>query len=419
MVKIEKVIIVGVETQTNYVTFEESMKELASLVETAQGEVVGELIQKRQTVDRRTILGKGKLEELGSLIQSTEADMVVFNHELTARQAKSIEDVALVKVIDRVQLILDIFALRAKSKEGQLQVELAQLNYLLPRLVGQGTALSRLGGGIGTRGPGETKLETDRRHIRHKVTQIKRELAQISEHRERSRQKRHDSDVFQIGLIGYTNAGKSTIMNMLTDANTYSENQLFATLDPLTKKWTMPDGFQTTLTDTVGFIQDLPTQLIEAFQSTLEESKGMDLLLHVVDVTSKDRDQQETTVIDLLETLDMNETPVLTVYNKADLLEGDSFIPTLYPNCLVSAVEASGPSDLTQAIVARLKDILVPYEVVLGASDMYLLNQMAQDTLLDYYEFDEEENEYRVFGFAKANTRWTRGDLEDELDEWI
>ncbi|MGO3732793.1 MAG: GTPase HflX [Vagococcus sp.] len=419
MVKIEKVIIVGVETQTNYVTFEESMKELASLVETAQGEVVGELIQKRQTVDRRTILGKGKLEELGSLIQSTEADMVVFNHELTARQAKSIEDVALVKVIDRVQLILDIFALRAKSKEGQLQVELAQLNYLLPRLVGQGTALSRLGGGIGTRGPGETKLETDRRHIRHKVTQIKRELAQISEHRERSRQKRHDSNVFQIGLIGYTNAGKSTIMNMLTDANTYSENQLFATLDPLTKKWTMPDGFQTTLTDTVGFIQDLPTQLIEAFQSTLEESKGMDLLLHVVDVTSKDRDQQETTVIGLLETLDMNETPVLTVYNKADLLEGDSFIPTLYPNCLVSAVEASGPSDLTQAIVARLKDILVPYEVVLGASDMYLLNQMAQDTLLDYYEFDEEENEYRVFGFAKANTRWTRGDLEDELDEWI
>jgi GTP-binding protein HflX len=204
----EKVILVGIEYQDNFKNFPESMEELQNLTETAQGVVVGELIQKRQTLDRRTLVGKGKLAELAALVESKDADMVIFNHEITARQARLIEDEVNTKVIDRVQLILDIFAMRAKSKEGQLQVELAQLNYLLPRLVGQGLTLSRLGGGIGTRGPGETKLETDRRHIRDKITAIKRELKETEEHRERSRQKRKDSSVFQIGLIGYTNAGK-------------------------------------------------------------------------------------------------------------------------------------------------------------------------------------------------------------------
>lgn len=411
----EKVILVGVETQENFKTFEETMTELGNLAETAQGEVVGEMIQRRQSIDRRTILGKGKLLELSSLVNSVEADTVVFNHELTARQARLIEEEVDVKVVDRVQLILDIFAMRAKSKEGQLQVELAQLNYLLPRLVGQGSSLSRLGGGIGTRGPGETKLETDRRHIRHKVTQIKRELKQTEEHRERNRQKRKESAIFQIGLIGYTNAGKSTIMNLLTDTKTYAEDQLFATLDPLTKKWPLPNGLETTLTDTVGFIQDLPTELIEAFQSTLEESRSVDLLLHVVDATSENRDQQEETVVELMETLEMNHIPVLTVYNKADLIEMESFVPTLYPNCLISAFEEAGKDILTDAIIKQIQEIFVSFELVLEAKDAYKLTQMTREVLIDSYDYMEEDNEYVVRGYANQNSKWlTKNNNEEE-----
>ena len=412
---IERVVTVGVETQENYYYFEESMKELDNLTQTAQGEVVGSMMQKRPTVDRRTIIGKGKLVELEALVASKDADMVIFNHELTARQTALIEEVVNVKVIDRVQLILDIFALRAKSKEGQLQVELAQLSYLLPRLSGQGASMSRLGGGIGTRGPGETKLETDRRHIRFKMTQIKQELKEIEKHRERSRKKRQESDTLQIGLIGYTNAGKSTIMNLLTEANTYSENQLFATLDPLTKKWELPTGMQVTLTDTVGFIQDLPTQLIEAFKSTLEESKGMDVLLHVVDVTSTNRDQQEKTVLKLLHDLEMEHIPVLTVYNKADLLEGD-FLPTLFPNCLVSAKRLADKMVLTDAIIDFLKENLTKYHLYYTPEEMQYFNQLKAATLLESYEYNESLNEYELIGYAKNVERWKKGEKENELE---
>ena len=413
----EKVILVGVENQENFKNFMESMEELGNLTETAEGLVVGELIQKRQTIDRRTIVGKGKLEELSALVASKDADTVIFNHELTARQARLIEEAVDVKVIDRVQLILDIFAMRAKSKEGQLQVELAQLNYLLPRLVGQGSSLSRLGGGIGTRGPGETKLETDRRHIRYKITLIKRELKETEEHRERSRQKRKESSVFQIGLIGYTNAGKSTIMNLLTDTKTYAEDQLFATLDPLTKKWQLPEGLETTLTDTVGFIQDLPTQLIEAFQSTLEESRSVDLLLHVVDSTSDNRGQQEQTVVELLDELKMAHIPVLTVYNKADKLDDrGQFVPTLYPNCLISAYEEASKDILVDAITKQMKTLFIPFEMVLEAKDAYQLTQMQQEVLIDFYEYQEENNTYFVKGYAPEKSKWIRGEKEDELE---
>lgn len=412
---IERVVTVGVETQENFYYFEESMKELENLTDTAQGEVVGVMMQKRPTVDRRTIIGKGKLQELEALVASKDADMVIFNHELTARQTALIEDVVKVKVIDRVQLILDIFALRAKSKEGQLQVELAQLSYLLPRLSGQGASMSRLGGGIGTRGPGETKLETDRRHIRYKMTQIKQELKETEKHRERSRKKRQESDTLQIGLIGYTNAGKSTIMNLLTEANTYSENQLFATLDPLTKKWELPTGMHVTLTDTVGFIQDLPTQLIEAFQSTLEESKSMDFLLHVVDVTSTNRDQQEKTVLKLLHELDMDHIPVLTVYNKADLLEGD-FVPTLFPNCLVSAKREKDKDVLTNDIIQFLQENLTKYHLYYTPEEMQYFNQLKAATLLESYDYNESLNEYELIGYAKNVDRWKKGEKENELE---
>lgn len=410
---VEKIIIVGVETPKNSDQFDSSMKELENLVNTAQGEVVFDLTQKRPKMDSKTLIGKGKLEELVQLVDAYEADVVVFNHELTPRQGQNITEAVGIRVIDRVQLILDIFAMRARSKEGKMQVELAQLNYLLPRLAGQGISLSRLGGGIGTRGPGETKLETDRRHIRNKITAIRHELKEVSAHRERSRQKRQDSDIFQIGLIGYTNAGKSTILNLLTTAGTYSEDQLFATLDPLTKKWQLPQGMAVTLTDTVGFIQDLPTQLIEAFQSTLEESRGMDLLLHVVDASAEDRIQHEQTVTSLLKELDLSHVPVLTVYNKGDQLKGNEFVPTLFPNVLISAKSSIGKEQLTEAVRESMMEIMQPYEFEIPASQGYLLSDLKRQTLLLAENYDEEATGYQVKGFAKMNSKWSHESEEE------
>lgn len=404
----EKVILVGVETEGNYTRFEASMKELKNLTKTAQGEVVFSLTQKRPRVDSQTVIGKGKVEELVQLIDAYEADIVIFNHELTPRQNQLIVEAVGIKVIDRVQLILDIFAMRARSKEGKLQVELAQLNYLLPRLIRQGKQLSRLGGGIGTRGPGETKLESDRRHIRNKIIAIKRELKEVTAHRERSRQKRQASDIFQIGLIGYTNAGKSTILNLLTTAGAYSEDQLFATLDPLTKKWQLPQGMIVTLTDTVGFIQDLPTQLIEAFQSTLEESRNMDLLLHVVDASAEDRLQHEQTVVALLNDLALEKVPVLTVYNKSDQIDDADFVPTLFPSVLVSAKSTLGKEQLTRAVREMMMELLVPYEFEIPSSQGQQLSEMTRHTLLLSETFEEAENAYHVKGFAKKNSKWVR-----------
>ncbi|MGM0218191.1 GTPase HflX [Enterococcus sp. AZ126] len=406
--KAEKVILVGVETEENYTRFEGSMKELKNLTKTAQGEVVFSLTQKKTRIDSKTVIGKGKLEELVQLVDAYETDIVIFNHELTPRQTQLIIEAVGVKVIDRVQLILDIFAMRARSKEGKLQVELAQLNYLLPRLIGQGKQLSRLGGGIGTRGPGETKLESDRRHIRNKIIAIKRELKEVTAHRERSRQKRRLSDIFQIGLIGYTNAGKSTILNLLTTAGAYSEDQLFATLDPLTKKWQLPQGMIVTLTDTVGFIQDLPTQLIESFQSTLEESRNMDLLLHVVDASAEDRLQHEQTVVELLNDLDLEQIPVLTVYNKSDQIDETEFVPTLFPNVLVSAKSTLGKEELTRSVREKMMELLVPYEFDISSDQGLELSQLTRYTLLLSKVFEEDKNVYHVKGFASKTSKWTR-----------
>lgn len=398
----ERVILVGVETEETRRNFGESMLELKGLTKTARGEVCFSLLQKRPQVDRQTIIGKGKLQELRQLVEAHEADLVIFNHELTPRQGSLIQEEVGVPVIDRVQLILDIFAMRARSKEGKLQVELAQLDYLLPRLTGQGKNLSRLGGGIGTRGPGETKLETDRRHIRMRITNIKRELKEVAAHRERTRQKRQG--VFQIGLIGYTNAGKSTILNILTSANTYEKDELFATLDPLTKRWRLTEGFEVTVTDTVGFIQDLPTQLIDAFHSTLEESRNMDLLLHVVDVSSEDRPQQEQTVIALMKELAFDQIPLLTVYNKADRIVVNQFVPTMFPNVLISAKSSRGKQELTEAIKLRLMEILTPYSVTVPQTDGQELSRLKRETLLLREDYLEEQEAYRVKGFAPANS---------------
>lgn len=404
--KKEKVIIVGVETEQNQRYFTESMAELSKLTNTASGEVVFTLTQKRPQVDRQTIIGKGKLQELIQQADAHEADLIIFNHEMTPRQSQLVSEAVGIPIIDRVQLILDIFAMRARSKEGKLQVELAQLEYLLPRLAGQGKSLSRLGGGIGTRGPGETKLETDRRHIRNKILGVKRELKAVEAHRARNRQKRQSSEIFQIGLIGYTNAGKSTILNLLTQADTYSKDQLFATLDPLTKKWRFAEGFEITVTDTVGFIQDLPTQLIDAFHSTLEESQSMDLLLHVVDASSPDRILQEQTVLQLMAELKMEEMPVLTVYNKADQIDPALFTPSLFPNVLISAQSTDGKEKLAQAIKQQLLELMVSYTLFVPSQDGQTLSALRRQTLVLKEHFVEEKNGYEVKGFAKSTSKW-------------
>lgn len=412
----EKVILVGVETEENYRYFESSMDELRGLTKTADGEIVFILKQKRPQIDRQTILGKGKLEELKQLVIAHEADLVIFNHELSPRQAQLLAETLEVKVLDRVQLILDIFALRARSKEGKLQVELAQLEYLLPRLAGQGSQLSRLGGGIGTRGPGETKLETDRRHIRNKITQIKHELKEVAAHRLRARKQRQNKNIFQLGLIGYTNAGKSTILNILTSAQTYEQDQLFATLDPLTKKWRMPEGFEVTVTDTVGFIQDLPTQLVDAFHSTLEESKEVDMLLHVVDAHAKDRLQHEQTVADLMQQLGIIDIPILTIYNKADLIDEEQFIPTLFPNVCISAKSNKGKEDLIRAIKQQLMEQFEPYLVEVKAIDANQLYEIKRQTLVTNITFEEETQIYQVTGFAPTYHPFVRIITDQEFE---
>lgn len=396
----DKVVLVGVETEENFAIFDTSMDELRGLTKAADGEIVFILKQKRPQVDRQTILGKGKLAELKQLIDAYEANLVIFNHELTPRQGKILTEELGVRVLDRVQLILDIFAIRARSKEGKLQVSLAQLEYLLPRLTGMGASMSRLGGGIGTRGPGETKLEVDRRHIRNKITQIRNELKEVEQHRERTREQRKNKQVYQIGLIGYTNAGKSTIMNILTTANTYEQDQLFATLDPLTKKWRLPEGFEMTITDTVGFIQDLPTQLIDAFQSTLEESKSMDFLLHVVDAHAKDRLLHEKTVFDLMQQLEIIDTPVLTVYNKADLMKEEDFVPTLFPNVCISAKSSKGKEALIQAIKQQLMEQFEPYMVELADNQASEIYRYKRETIVTSQNYDESKQKYIICGFS-------------------
>jgi len=303
---------------------EDSLDEMVQLAGTAGATVVGKLIQRLPRAAKTHYMGKGKLEELIALKGSLDYSLVIFDDELTPLQQRNLEEALQVKVIDRVALILDIFSRRAHTREGQLQVELAQHQYLLPRLAGQWSHLERLGGGIGTRGPGETQLETDRRLIQRKIHRLKNQIDDIRKHRQLYRQQRRKSGIPVVALVGYTNAGKSTLLNALSHADVFVEDKLFATLDPTTRRLTLPDKNTILLTDTVGFIRKLPPTIVTAFKATLEELDEASLLVHIVDLTSHNAPEQCQTVEDILSDLKLSEKPRITVLNKIDLLLDDS-----------------------------------------------------------------------------------------------
>jgi GTPase len=318
----DRAILVSLITQKqkkNEKLAEYSLQELIKLAETAGVEVLETMTQNKESKDTKWFIGKGKVEELKLRIDELGGNTAIFDQELSGAQVRNLEAALDVKIIDRTQLILDIFAQRAKTREGIIQVELAQLSYLLPRLSGQGKNLSRLGGGIGTRGPGESKLETDRRHIRGRIDELKAHLEEVVRHRTLHRERRKKTGVFQVALVGYTNAGKSTLLKQLTQADVYIENQLFATLDPTSRTMELPSGKEIVLTDTVGFIQNLPHDLVASFRATLEEANEADLILHVVDSSTDMRMEQMRVVSEVLEELGAHQKEQLTIFNKIDL----------------------------------------------------------------------------------------------------
>ncbi|SUM77859.1 GTPase [Staphylococcus saprophyticus] len=398
---LETAILVGVHAQTDEdFNFESTMEELASLSQTCQLNVKAQFSQNRTNVDNKFYVGKGKLDEIKAYVEFHDIDVVVANDELTTAQSKTLNGNLNVKIIDRTQLILEIFALRARSKEGKLQVELAQLDYLMPRLQGHGRSLSRLGGGIGTRGPGETKLEMDRRHIRTRMNEIKHQLETVVEHRERYRNKREQNHVFQVALVGYTNAGKSSWFNALAKESTYEKKLLFATLDPKTRQIQINDGFNLIISDTVGFIQKLPTTLIAAFKSTLEEAKNADLLLHVVDSSHPEYRAQYDTVNQIVNDLDMGQIPQAIIFNKKDLHDG-SLPATNKPHVFVSSKDEKDIEKVKSLLFNQIKQVLTYYEESVPSANAERLYFLKQHTLISELVFDEINANYQVKGYKK------------------
>ena len=361
----EKAVLIAVDT--GEYDCDISLDELEELAETAGAEVVGRMSQKRDKPDSGTFLGSGRLEELGDFCKNNEVDLVIADSELAPAQLRNIEKATDVRVIDRTTLILDIFAERARSNEGKLQVELAQLRYSLPRLMGQGTKLSRLGGGIGTRGPGETKLESDRRHIRRRIKALEDEFDALEKRRSLARARREKDGVETVVIVGYTNAGKSTLMNTLTEAGVLAQDKLFATLDPTSRALVLPDGRRVMLIDTVGFIRRLPHHLVEAFKSTLEEAVCARVILNVCDASDPECAEHLKVTNDLLEELGCSGKPIIPVFNKCDLPQADEAAMRLPGAVNISALEGKGLEELLDAVAKALPPtrakakLLIPY----------------------------------------------------------
>ena len=370
---------------------ESSMDELSELAKTAGAEELARVLQKREAYEPATVIGEGKLAEVKELCGSLGAELLIFDCELTASQIRNVEDETDVRVIDRTMLILDIFAGRAVSREGKLQVELAQLKYRLPRLMGIGASLSRLGGGIGTRGPGETQLETDRRHIRRRIDKLSAELKELEERRGYARDRRKKDSVQVGAIVGYTNAGKSTLLNLLTGADVLAEDKLFATLDPTSRAIELPDGRSLLLVDTVGLIRRLPHHLVEAFKSTLEEAACADIIIHVCDVSDPEAAEKADVTLKTLADLGAAEIPVVTVLNKCDLLTEN--IPEDDSTVKISAKKAQGIDRLLKVVAANLPEtakrmkLLLPYDKAGFTAKLRENGKVFTEELIRNYEF--------------------------------
>ena len=366
----ERVILFAASTNASDDT-EESVEELRELVKTAGAETVGVVIQNRENIHPGTYLGKGKIQELKGMVWESGATGVVCDDELSPAQLKNLEDALDTKVMDRTMIILDIFAARAKTREGKIQVELAQLRYRAVRLVGLRNSLSRLGGGIGTRGPGETKLEVDRRRIHERISQLKSELQDVERHRDVVRKQREQSGTLTAAIVGYTNAGKSTLLNKLTGAGILAEDKLFATLDPTTRALTLPGGEKVLLTDTVGFIRKLPHHLVEAFKSTLEEARYCDVILHVVDCSNPQMDMQMHVVYETLRRLDIKDKEIITVFNKVDRPDADTACRDMSADYKVklSAKTGEGIGELLDLFAVILRNRRIYFEKIFAYRD--------------------------------------------------
>ncbi len=385
----EQVILVSVDTGDFDV--DSSLDELAELTRSNGGEVVAVLVQKREAPDKVTCIGPGRLEELCRLCETTGADLVIFDLELTPLQQRQLEDRLPCDVMDRTMLILDIFARRARSAEGRLQVELARLQYLLPRLTGRGTALSRLGGGMRTRGPGETKLESDRRHIRRRIQALQQQLAQVERQRVRRRARRRKDGLPTVAMVGYTNAGKSTLLNTLTQAGVLAEDMLFATLDPTIRALRLPDGREVLLVDTVGFIRRLPHQLIQAFRSTLEEAVEADVILNLCDAANPEAEEHLAVTQQLLRELGCRpDQPVITVLNKCDIAFTLPYVPPSSKVVRISAKTGEGIPELLQAIAAALPPDRRRVELLIPFSEGALAERCRREGAVEREEYTPE-----------------------------
>ena len=367
-----------------------SLKELEELAHTAGAEVVGQVMQKRPSPDTATYIGSGRLAELTAELEALGADLLIFDCELTANQTRNIENITDVRAIDRTTLILDIFAQRALSAEGRIQVELAQQKYRLAHLAGKGISMSRLGGGIGTRGPGESKLETDRRHIRRRIELLEDDLKEIRRRRDLIRKRRKKDSVLTAAVVGYTNVGKSTLLNALTDAGVLAENKLFATLDITSRSIELPDGRSVLLTDTVGLIRRLPHHLVEAFKSTLEEAANADIILNVIDISSDDAYGQAQVTNELLSELGCDDIPKINVLNKCDKLPGWENIPEDSTTVKISAKEQTGFDRLLEVIAANLPEQAVRGSFVIPYDKGSLLNTIRADGKIFSEEYTPE-----------------------------